>query len=150
MEKLIRKITNAVIIAIAGTAGLLGMYVVFKGADTVNLVAYAPIAMDATFYLMYFLAIIGAALILGFGILQIISSKAQIIKTLVIAVVAVVVYWLCYLIAPAELSETAMKIGITEGAYKLVGAMLNFVYVMFLGVVFTFFGMYVYTKIKNR
>jgi len=150
MEKLIKKITNIVIIAIAGIAGLLGMYVVFTGADTNKLVANAPIALDTTFYLMYLLVFIGIALILVFGVLQIISNKKQIISTAAIAVVAVAVFLVCYLIASTELSETAERIGISENSYRWVGASLNLAYVMFMGLILTFLGMYIYTKIKNR
>jgi len=156
MEKLVRRITNIAVITLTSVTGLFGLYVMFNGdkfhvggQNPITLVKN-PIAMDTTFYLMYLMFFIGIALILGFGIMQIISNKKQIIKTLAIAVIAVVVYWVCYLIAPAELSETAMKVGITEDAYKLVGGMLNVVYAMFAGVLLTFLGMKVYTKIKNR
>jgi len=150
MEKLIRKITNIGIIAIAGIAGLLAFYVVYKGADTSTVVANAPRAMDATFYLMYLLIFIGIALILVFGVMQIISSKKQIITTLVIAGVAILAFLICYWVAPTELSDTAIRAGITENSYRWVGASLNLAYVMFAGLILTFLGMYIYTKIKDR
>ena len=144
MEKLIRKITNIAIIAIAGIAGLFGLYVMLKSGvkDT--------IAMDTTFYLMYLLVLIGVALIIIFGVLQIISSKKQMITTLVIAVVAVATFLVCYLMSSTELSEVAQRVGISKEAYQWVGASLNLAYVMFVGLILTFLGMYVYTKIKNR
>ena len=149
MEKLIRKITNIAVIALAGTTGLLGMLVVFTGGN-LEVGKPTPISMDATFYLTYVMFFIGAALIIGFGLLQIISSKKQIIMTFALIVAAVVIFAVCYWIAPSELSEVAMKMGISEGEYKLVGAMLNFVYAMVIGLASTFVGMLVYSKIKNK
>ena len=148
MEKLIRKVANIIVISIAGCAGLLGLYIIFNGGQFK--LGEPSRVMDITFYLIYILVFIGIALILVFALMQIISSKKQIIITLVIAAVAVLVLLLCYLMAPTELSEVAERVGITENSYRWVGASLNLAYVMFIGLILTFLGMYIYTKIKNK
>ena len=149
MEKLIRKITNIAVIALAGSAGLFGLYVMFTGS-ALEVGKPTPIGLDAAFYLTYLMIFIGVALILVFGGLQIASSKKQIIRTLIVVVIAVSVFLVCYLIAPTELSVVAERVGITESAYRWVGASLNLAYVMFAGLILTFLGMNVYMKIKNR
>jgi hypothetical protein len=149
MEKLIRRITNIAVIALTGVTGVFGLYVMFNG-DKFQVGGENPMAMDIAFYLMYLMFFIGVALILVFGLMQIISSKKLIIMAMALIVAAVAVFGVCYWLAPNELSEVAMRMGITEGAYKLVGAMLNFVYAMVIALGSTFLGMLVYTKIKNR
>ena len=150
MEKLIRRITNIAVIVLTGITGVFGLYVMFNGDKFEVGGLQNPMAMDIAFYLMYLMFFIGVALILVFGLMQIISSKKLIIMTMGLIVAAVAVFGICYWLAPNELSEAAMRMGISEGAYKLVGAMLNFVYAMVIALASTFVGMLVYTKIKNR
>jgi len=149
MEKLIRKITNSIIIAIAGGAGLCGLYVVFACGD-IRRGDPTPLSMDMAFFLTYVLIFTGAALVLVFGIMQIVASKRRIIGTLIIAVIAVLTFLICYWVAPTEMSEVAIRMDMTESTYKWVGASLNLAYVMVAALVLTFIGMQIYIKIKDR
>ena len=143
MEKLIKKITNIALLALSAIALVAGLYVAIKGSE-------ATTAMDMSFYLTYILLFIGIIMIIAFAILQMVSNKKQLISTLVMIVAVVAIFFVCYLIAPSELSDVAQKVGVTEGTYKWIGGALLFAYITFIGVIVTFLGTFVYIKIKNR
>ena len=143
MEKLIKKITNIALLALSAIALVAGLYVGVKGAE-------ASAAMNLSFYLTYALLFIGIIMIIAFAVMQMASNKKQLISTLIMLVAAVAIFFVCYIIAPSELSDVAKRVGVTESVYKWIGGALLFAYITFIGVIVTFLGTYVYIKIKNR
>jgi len=145
MEKLVKKISNIALLAISGIALIMVLYTGINGGKS-------PIAMDMSLYLTYALLFIGIILIIGFLFMQLASNKKQLIRTLVMLVGIVVVFFVCYLIASynSELSEVAKRVGVSHSTYNWIGGALLFAYITFGALIVTFLGTYIYVKIKNR
>ena len=139
MEKLIKRITNGILIALATIAVVAGLMVAFKGGK----------GLDASLWIIYILLCVAILLIVFFAIAQILSSKKQIVSTLIMVGIFAVIVLVAYFIAPSELSEVAMRVGVSEGIYKWAGTALNIAYIAFFGVILAFIGSFVYLKIKK-
>jgi hypothetical protein len=144
MEKLIKRISNGIIIVLAAVAVIAGLIVAFTFKE-----GTMPKGLDASFVVIYILLCVSIALIVCFAIAQMLSSKKQIVRTLVLLAVCAVIVLVSYFVAPKELSDVAVRIGVSEGVYQWVGAALNIAYIAFFGVVLAFIGSLVYIKIKN-
>jgi RNA polymerase subunit RPABC4/transcription elongation factor Spt4 len=140
--KKIRMITNIVIITLSALGVVAGLMVVMTGG-------MSEIAKDMVLSVTSAMAAIAIILILAFTVIQLASNVKQLIKTLIGLAVVVAVFLLCYVIAPTEMSDIAIKIGISESLYRWVGAMLYFGYIIFAGVIIALIGSLVYVKIKN-
>jgi cytochrome bd-type quinol oxidase subunit 2 len=145
MGKSIRKITlitNIVIIALSALAFAAGLIVVFTDGES-------AIGKKLAVSVTSIMALIAIVLILVFTIIQLASNIKQLVKVLIMLVVAVAVFLLCYLIAPVELSDTAKKVGMDATVYKMIGASLYFGYIILAGVIIALIGSFAYVKIKN-
>jgi len=140
MEKLIKRITNIAIIIVAGIAVVTGLVVGFTKSQT---------NLDISMYLTYILLFIGIVLIAAFALIQVASSKKQLISALIMLVIAAAVFLVCYVIAPSELSDVAKRVDVSESVYRWIGAALNFAYIVFGILIVAFLGSFVYMKIKN-
>ena len=154
MEKLIKKITNGTVMALAAVAVVAGLMVAFSGIkDPSDLLlpkySGTNTALGSSFSIIYILMCISIAAIVFFVIIQLLSTKKQMMNALVLLAVCAVIVLVSYFIAPRELSEVAMRIGVSEGIYKWIGAGLNIAYIAFGGVIIAFIGSLVYVKIKN-
>ena len=142
MEKLIKKIANGVVIALTAVAVVAGLFVAFKGGE-------APKGLDASFSVIYILTCLAVLLILFFAVMQMVSNKKQFVSALVLLAVCAVIVLVSYFLAPSNLSEVAMKVGVTENIYVWAGTILNIAYIVFGGVILAFLGSFIYVKIKN-
>jgi TRAP-type C4-dicarboxylate transport system permease small subunit len=143
MEKLVKKITNVAVIVLSAVAVIAGFMVAIKGNGATK-------GLDASFSIIYILLCIALLLIVLFAVMQIVSSKKQIVRTLILLAACVVIVLISYFIAPTELSDVAVKVGVSQSIYKWIGTALNVAYIVFAGVVIAFLGSLVYIKIKNR
>lgn len=144
MEKLIKRIANGAIIVLAAVAVIAGLIVAFKGGESPN-------GLDASFYVIYILICIAILLIGLFAVMQGISNKKQMLSTLILlAVCAVIVLVSYFLASSSQMSEVAIKVGVSESVYRWAGTALNIAYITFTGVVIAFVGSLVYVKMKNR
>ncbi len=142
MEKSIKRITNIILIVIAAVAIVAGFFVAFKGEES-------QMGMDISMYLTYAMVLVAIVLILVFAFAQIASNKKQLISTLIMLAVVAVIVFVCYLIAPSELSDVAKRVGVSENIYRWVGASINFAYITFAGVIVALLGSMIYMKIKK-
>ena len=144
MEKLIKRITNGAVMALAAVAVVAGLVVAFTYKEGTS-----PKGLDVSFVVIYVLLCVSIAAIILFVIMQLLSNKKQLMSALVLLAVCAVIVLVSYFIAPRELSEVAVRIGVSEGIYKWIGAGLNIAYITFAGVIIAFIGSLVYVKIKN-
>ena len=142
MDKLVKKISNGVLLVLTTIAVVAGLIVAFKDGSSSGL--------DTSFSIIYALLCIAILLILFFAVTQMLSNKKQVIATLIMLAVCAVIILVSYLVSPSELSEVAIKVGVSEGIYKWVGTALNIAYIAFIGLICALIGSIVYIKIKNR
>jgi len=145
MEKTIKRITNIIILVLTAIAVVAAIMIPFTGEES----ASREMSLNIGAIGMYILVIIALAIIVVFALLQVASNKKQLISTFVLLAAVAVIVLLSYLVASSELSSVAMKIGISEGLYKWIGAGVNVAYVAFVGVVLAWIGSFVYIKIKK-
>jgi hypothetical protein len=145
MDKLVRRIVNIAVIVLAVIATIAGLYVAIKGTDY----AKESSTLDISFYISYILFFAILAMLVFFVVLQVLSSKKSIISTLVLLGIAAVITLISYALADNQLSDVALRIGVSESVYKWTGAGLNITYIVFFGVIAAFLGSAVYTKIKK-
>ena len=146
MDKLIRKIINITVVALAVVATTAGLYIALKGNE---FAVEHQTGLNISFYITYILFFAILAMIVFFVIVQVFSNKKSMVQTLILLAICVVITLFSYWIAPKELSDVAMRIGISENIYKWAGAGLNIVYLVFTGVIVAFLGTFIYTKIKK-
>lgn len=142
MEKMIRRITNIIIIALTAIAFVASLFVAFTSGES-------AMALNTAAIILYVMAIIAILMIIVFAVAQIASSKKQMIKTLIMLAIVVVIVLISYFAAPAELSEVAVRVGVSESAYKWIGAAVNVAYIAFIGVIVALLGSFIYIKIKK-
>ncbi|MDR1180510.1 MAG: hypothetical protein LBL13_00820 [Bacteroidales bacterium] len=140
MEKLIRKITNIVIMALTAFVIITGMTVVFTGNESV---------LDVSLFVTYIMAFIAVILILVFAILQIASYPKQLVRALILLAVNAAIFLLCYLITPDTMSNVAQQLGLTLTVYKFVYAAVYYTGIVLAGVIVALIGSIVYVKVKN-
>jgi len=145
MEKLIRRIASIILLAVAGIGVLAVLYAIVKGDEF----AKTASCLDISLYIMYALLIIVLAILAFFVVLQISTSKKTAIKSLTILFAGAVIIAISYLISSSQLSDVAMKMEVSEMAYRWTGAGLIMVYILFIGVILTFIGSLLYTKFKK-
>ncbi|MBO4737929.1 MAG: hypothetical protein J5606_00030 [Bacteroidales bacterium] len=158
MEKLIRKIGNIYVIAIAVIAIVFAFLAVFNinGAGSVaELQAAGNTTALTALNVMYSLlvyALIGVSLLLiiAFLIMQVASNKKQAISTLILLGICAVVVLVAYLLAPKEITEmdeVALRVGISNGLFVWVSTLMNIIWIVFIGVIAAIIGSLVYVKI---
>lgn len=145
MEKSIKRITNSILIALTLIAVVAAIIIPFTGEESGS----RDLTMNIGAIGMYILGIIAIVLIIVFAVAQIASSKKQLLKTLILLAGVAIIVLISYFIAPSDLSDVAIKIGVSESVYKWVGAGVNVAYVAFIGVVLAFIGSFIYIKIKK-
>lgn len=132
----------AILAAIAGLASL--YFVIIKDANT-----EAMGSLNITFIITYIMIILAIAAIILFAVFQIVSNKKQLIRTLIMLLIASTIVLVAYFLASSELSDIALRLEVRPSIYKWVGTALNVTYLTFLGVILAFFGSVIYVKIKN-
>jgi hypothetical protein len=146
MEKLIKRIVNAVVVVLAVIAAVAGLYVAFKGG---NFAREHQGTLNISFYISYILFFAILAVLVFFVVLQVFSSRKTIISTLILLVGAVVITLFSYMLAGSELSDVALRVGVSEAVYKWTGTGLIVAYIVFIGVIAAFLGSLIYVKIKK-
>jgi hypothetical protein len=155
MEKLVKRITNGIILALAAIAVIAGLVVAFSGIskDPSDLLlpefSGVSTALGSSFRIIYVLTCVSILLIIFFAITQILSNRKQLVSTLIMLAICAVIVLVSYFVAPKELSEVAMKVGVSVGIYQWAGTILNIAYIVFAGVILAFIGSLIYVKIKN-
>jgi TRAP-type C4-dicarboxylate transport system permease small subunit len=145
MEKLIRRIANIALLVVAGIAVFAVLYAIVKG----DKFAETSQSLDISLYIMYALLVVVLAILTFFVVVQTISSKKTMIQSLVILGVGGIIILFSYLISSSELSDIAMKMEVSEAAYRWTGAGLIMMYILFVGVILAFIGSLLYTKFKK-
>ena len=145
MEKSIKRITNIILIALTLIAVVASIIIPFTGEES----ASRELTMNIGAIGMYILAIIAIILIVVFAVTQVASNKKQLISTLILLAVVAVIVLISYVLASSDLSEVALKVGVSESVYRWVGAGVNFAYIAFIGVILAFIGSFIYIKIKK-
>jgi membrane protease YdiL (CAAX protease family) len=142
MEKLMRRISNSIIIALASVAVIAGLFVAFTGEE-------ASMGLNVSMILTYIMVSIAIVLIILFAIIQVASNKKQLLTTVILFAVVAFLVLICYFISPSELSDVAKRVGVTENIYRWIGAALTFAYITMIGVIVALFGTLIYIKIKK-
>ncbi|MGI6292537.1 MAG: hypothetical protein ACOXZH_09005 [Bacteroidales bacterium] len=140
MDTLIKKITNITLIVVSIAATLAAL--IYNMLDNES-------AMNWSFYILYAMIIAVVLVLVFFAIIEVFSSKKQILKTLLLLGIAAVVVIIAYIIAPSDLSDVAIRLEVTSSVYKWIGTSINVVYFVFLGVVAALLGSVIYLKIKK-
>ncbi|HOF15376.1 MAG TPA: hypothetical protein PLF32_00605 [Bacteroidales bacterium] len=140
MDTLIKKITNIALIVVSIAATLAAL--IYNMLDNES-------AMNWSFYILYAMIIAVVLVLVFFAIIEVFSSKKQILKTLLLLGIAAVVVIIAYIIAPSDLSDVAIRLEVTSSVYKWIGTSINVVYFVFLGVVAALLGSVIYLKIKK-
>lgn len=140
MDTLIKKITNIALIVVSIAATLAAL--IYNILDNES-------AMNWSFYILYAMIIAVVLVLVFFAIIEVFSSKKQILKTLLLLGIAAVVVIIAYIIAPSDLSDVAIRLEVTSSVYKWIGTSINVVYFVFLGVVAALLGSVIYLKIKK-
>jgi len=145
MDKLIKKIAYLTVIVFTVIAIAFSLILMFTGSPKVLI-----FSLNLSLYFTYFMCLVAIVLIFFLVFGQIASNKKQLIRTLLLGLGVVAIFLVCYWGASSTVSEIGLRIGVSETAYKWVGAMLNFTYITFLGVILAFVGTLIYVKIKNK
>jgi hypothetical protein len=140
VEKLIRKITNSIIIALTAFVIITGLTVVFTGSESL---------LDVSLFITYIMAFVAIILILVFAVLQIASYPKQLVRALILLAVNAAIFLLCYLITPDTMSNIAQQLGLTITVYKFVYAAIYYTGIVLLGVVVSLLGSIIYVNVKN-
>ena len=155
MDKLVKRIVNIVVLVLAVIGTVSGLYfalgVASKYPATADLLAVGEksTSLAISFSIMYILFFAILAMVAFFVILQVFSSKKSLIRVLILLAGAAIIALFSYMIAPSDLSDVAMRVGVSESVYRWTGAGLNIMYIVFAGVILTFLGTLVYIKIKK-
>ncbi len=140
METLIKKITNIALIIVSIAAIFASLFYNILNSEAM---------MSWSFYILYAMIIAVVLVLVFFTIIGIFSDKKQIYKTLILLGIATLIVVLAYIIAPTNLSDVAIRLEVTPRTFKWIGASINIVYFVFIGVVATLIGSIVYLKFKK-
>jgi uncharacterized membrane protein len=148
MDKLIKRIVNIAVIVLAVVAAVAGLYIALKGGKFAK---NNPTSLNISFYITYIMFFAILALLAFFVILQVFSSKKTMITTFILlAVGAVITLFSYYALADAQLSDVALKVGVSETIYRWSSTGLYVSYIVFFGVIAAFLGSLIYINIKKR
>ncbi|MDR1458946.1 MAG: hypothetical protein LBI60_01865 [Bacteroidales bacterium] len=140
MEKLIRRITNIVVIALAAIAIITGLIVMLTGNKTI---------LDISILITGMMAFIAIILILVFAILQIASNPKQLVSALILLAVNAAIFLLCYLTSPDTMSNIAIQLDLTLTVYKFVCAAIYYTGIVLAGVIVALVGSIIYVNVKK-